>query len=354
MVTSMSAPRLHIQHEQFPGIPAKALEFFHPRNAETKGSTLRAKTVFDFAMHMAQPTGESTSNFPKFHRLNMILQRMADLNLLMVVNRGGIDSMDASYFCNLKDEEVPSLLSTIDFAVYGFPVIYKELSPAVLPIVHVNKEDRPAIGTAFLRASQLVLTAKHCVVGAKSLSIRGISEGAFRSATVMVHNNDALDLAALHFPKPVLEGIKPIDLGPGRVLDEVLVMGYPNVPGFTELLAAEKASVSAQITVTKGAVASEAADLFAKTPLFLITARVRGGFSGGPVLNALGNAIGIVARQPEAEPADKSDLYAQYDNLGYGVAIPSEEIVKFLSACSKGGEGIASRLDTATIGYKEF
>jgi serine protease Do len=350
----MATPRIHIQHEQFPGIPTKALEFFHPRNAETKGGTLRPKTVFDFAMHLAQPTGENTSNFPKFHRLNMILKRMADLNLLMVMNRGGTDSMDASYFCHLNEDEVASILSTIDFAVYGFPVIYKELSPAVVPIVHFNKEDTPAIGTAFLRASQLILTAEHCLAGAKSLSIRGVSETEFRSATVMVHNNRALDLAAIHFPKSVLEGTQPIDLGLGRVLDEVLVMGYPNVPGFTEFLAAEQAAISARITVTKGAVASEAVDMFAKTPLFLITARVRGGFSGGPVLGALGTAIGIVARQPEAEPADRSDLYAQYDNLGYGVAIPTEEIIKFLTACSEGGGNVASRLDTTSIGYREL
>ncbi len=173
-------------------------------------------------MHLSIPTGDQTTNFPKFHRLNLILGRMADLNLLMTVNRGGIDSIDASYYCTLSDAEVASILSTIDFAIYGFPVIYKELSPAVLPIVHTNCAGRLAIGSAFLRTSQLILTARHCLEGAQAISIRGISEREFREATIVVHKNDALDLAAIHFPNPLLPGVKPIDLGTGQILDDVL------------------------------------------------------------------------------------------------------------------------------------
>lgn len=62
----MSLPRLHLLHEQVPGIPAKALEFFHPRNANKDGDTLKARTVYDFAMDLAIPTGDTTSNIPSF------------------------------------------------------------------------------------------------------------------------------------------------------------------------------------------------------------------------------------------------------------------------------------------------
>jgi S1-C subfamily serine protease len=247
--------------------------------------------------------------------------------------------------------EIASIRDGIDYAVYGFPVIYQELSPAVVPIVHVNVNDRPSVGTSFLRTQHLLLTAKHCLVGAKSLSIRGISKEQFSSAQVLVHNNDALDLAALHFPDPVLSGVKPITLGIGRVLDEVLVLGYPNVPGFTELLAAEKAAISSRLTVTKGAIASEATELFARTSLFLITARVRGGFSGGPVLNATGAAVGLVSRQPIADASQSSELYAQYDDLGYGIAIPSEAIVEFLTACKDCNRDVAIPMEIRNIGY---
>jgi len=312
---------------------------------------LKARTVYDFAMYLAVPTGDTTRKCPTFHRLNLILQRMADLNMLMVVHRGGIDSMDAAYFCRLTDAEIASVRDSIDYAVYGFPIIYQELSPAVVPIVHVNAEDRPSIGSSFLRTEYLLLTAKHCLVGAKGLSIRGVANEQFLTAQVRVHSNDALDLAAIHFSDRVLPGVKPITLGIGRVLDEVLVLGYPNVPGFTELLAAEKAAISTRLTVTKGAIASEATELFAKTSLFLITARVRGGFSGGPVLNATGAAVGLVSREPFAKADHSTDLYAQYDNLGYGVAIPSEAIIEFLTACSDDNRDIAMPLDVSTIDY---
>jgi hypothetical protein len=119
--TPMSLPHLHIYHEQFPGIPAKALEFFHPRNALKAGSTLRARTVYDFAMHLAIPTGDTTSSFPMFHRLNLILQRMADLNMQIVVHRGDVYSMNAAYFCALTDAQIASVQATINYAVYGFP-----------------------------------------------------------------------------------------------------------------------------------------------------------------------------------------------------------------------------------------
>ena len=279
---------------------------------------------------------------------------MADLNFLMVVHRGGIDSTDAAYFCSLSDAEIDAVRDSIDYAVYGFPVIYQELSPAVVPIVHVNSDDRESLGSSFLRTQHLLVTAKHCVVGAKSLSIRGISEEQFSSSQILVHRNDALDLAAIHFPDPVLVEVKPITLAAGSVLDEVLVLGYPNVPGFTELLAAEKAAISARLRVTKGAIASEATEIFAKTSLFLITARVRGGFSGGPVLNATGAAIGLVSRQPISDGGQQADFYAQYDNLGYGVAIPSEAILEFLTACEKDNRDVAEPLDVKDIAYSPF
>jgi hypothetical protein len=34
---------------------------------------------------------------------------MADLNILTVMHRGGVDSLDAAYFCALTDEEIASV-----------------------------------------------------------------------------------------------------------------------------------------------------------------------------------------------------------------------------------------------------
>ncbi len=344
---------LHIQHEQFPDLPAKALEYFHPRNANKTASRIDPRTVLEFAMHVGVPNGDSSKRTLKPHRLNLILGRMADLNLLTIARRGQhLGGLDAAYLCELSDEEIKSVLPWINYAVYGFPVIYKELWPAVLPIVRTNDSGRADVGSSYLAGSNLVVTAKHCLVGAKSLSIGGVSAEAFRSAKVVVHNNEALDLAAIWFPVPVLPRITPIGLSEGDILDEVLVMGYPNVPGFTEFIAAEKAAVSARITVSRGAITAKAYDMFAKAELLLITARVRGGFSGGPVLSSRGSVVGIISREPIAAPADAPDFVSQYDNLGYGVAIPANEISVFLQACLDGNSDVVSALDVSSVRYE--
>lgn len=346
-------PRLQIVHEQFPGLPAKALDFFGPANMTRKGSTLKPRTVMEFADHIAKPgITPNSREHPPFHRINLILQRMADLNLLIVMNRGGFAGCDASYICDLDDEQKSGVQSTLDYVIYGFPVIYEDLRHSVIPIIH-SGATCDQIGTSFLRTRYVLLTAAHCVDKAEALSIRGISASQFRQARIAVHKNSALDLAAIYFAEPILPGIKEIELGKGSVLDDVLVLGYPNVPGFTELLAVEKAAVSARITVTSGAIASSATEIFAKASMFLITARVRGGFSGGPVINGSGLAVGLISRQPISCEGEGASLYAHYDNLGYGVAIPTEEIIAFLTACQNQDVETVDFKSGATILYRE-
>lgn len=348
------SPKLHYVHEQFPGLPARALDFFDPDNAERSGTQLKPRTVLEFADYISKPGKEANSRkHPPLHRINLILQRMADLNLLIVANRGSWMAHDASYLCDLSDEEKSKVQSTLDYIVFGFPVIYEELRHSVIPIIHSNSSGNQ-IGSSFLRTRHTLLTAAHCIDEARTLSIRGVSADQFRQSRVAIHKNRALDLAAIKFIDPILPDVKEIELGLGSVLDEVLVLGYPNVPGFTELLAAEKASVSARIAVASGSIASSATEVFAKTSLFLITARVRGGFSGGPVINGAGLAVGLVSRQPISAESEGAEVFTQYDNLGYGVAIPTEEIVAFLSACRDEDTEVVEFRDGAAITYQEF
>ena len=347
-------PKLHSVHEQFPGLPARALDFFDPGNAERSGTQLKPRTVMEFADHISKPGKTANSKqHPPLHRINLILQRMADLNLLIVMNRGSWMAHDASYLCGLSDEEKSGIQSTLDYIVFGFPVIYEELRHSVIPIIHSSSAGNQ-IGSSFLRTRHTLLTAAHCIDGAEILSIRGISADQFNQARVVIHKNRTLDLAAIKFTGPILPDVKEIEFGMGSVLDEVLVLGYPNVPGFTELLAAEKAAVSARISVVSGSIASSATEIFAKTSLFLITARVRGGFSGGPVINSAGLAVGLVSRQPVSAEGESAEFFTQYDNLGYGVAIPTEEIIAFLSACRDEDTEIVEFRDGAGITYQEL
>jgi hypothetical protein len=349
----MIGPNLLHVHREFPGLPSRALDFFDLRNAKRTAGALAPRTVAEFANAIAKPgDAAGLTIHPPYQRLDFILHRMADLNLLTVANQGTLGAHDAAYFCTLSDAQKTGLASTLDYVVYGFPVIYEDLCHSVLPLIHRTPDGAEAIGTAFLSTRQTILTAAHCIKGAKALSIRGISVTEFAAAEIAI--NEGLDVAAIHFPKPVLSGCKPIETGAGEVLEEVITLGYPNVPGFTEVLAAEKAAISTRITVTRGSVASKATEIFAKVPLFLITARVRGGFSGGPVINGKGLAVGVVSSQPVSGGDSPADFYSQYDNLGYGVAIPSEEVSKFLAACGRRDESLASFIDPSRLGYRPF
>jgi S1-C subfamily serine protease len=55
-----------------------------------------------------------------------------------------------------------------------------------------------------------------------------------------------------------------------------------------------------------------------------MSARVKGGSSGGPVINKRGEVIGMISASPSSDSQE-------IDRLGFGTAIASSEIEEFLS-----------------------
>ena len=115
----------------------------------------------------------------------------------------------------------------------------------------------------------------------------------------------------------------------GEVMQEVLVMGYPKIPAFTDFLTAEKATISSKalsrLTPTSGFIAAYGYEYLAKMEAMLITARITGGNSGGPVINQNGCLVGIACQLPDSNPEN-----GDYDDLGYGVAVPVKHLVEIL------------------------
>ncbi len=58
----------------------------------------------------------------------------------------------------------------------------------------------------------------------------------------------------------------------------------------------------------------------------LITAKIRGGNSGGPIVNEEGSVVGVSCQIPNYE-GDIGD----YDDLGYGIVIPIKYLFEILS-----------------------
>lgn len=98
-----------------------------------------------------------------------------------------------------------------------------------------------------------------------------------------------------------------VEIGTGEIIDEIMVMGYPNHAGFNNFL-----------TATTGQIAGIEKSYLCKYESMLLTGKIKGGNSGGPVLNNKGQIVGVITEVPDSD--------GNYDKFGYGLAIPSEYI----------------------------
>ena len=221
----------------------------------------------------------------------------------------------------------------LDFIVLGFPFIRNCFVDSVFPILveikdEITKESRFDIGSCFLIDKKFIVTAKHCVENAISIQI--LSNRKLKSNLKFVYlppaNRGEPDLAILEFSDEIFENQKSFRLASAQILDSVLTMGYPPIPGFSDppVQVAEIAQIAGQLKSTTGLVVGEGHSYLDGTTPMLISARVKGGNSGGPVINQMGLVIGVVSATP-------SGAEGIFDSLGYGVVTPAGEIEKLIN-----------------------
>lgn len=356
----MSNPTVDSYRTIYPNLLLEALKFFSVGNMNKSPGSVSPRTVFEFA-HDFHEKFKSSSEFPQPGIIDSLCQSLCRAGFLspagVDAKRVNIQGMANCYMGNYRSTESQDRLveRVLNCAVYGFLCIYKEYCGSILPIIHKSKMGQPSIGTGFVVSSHYLLTAAHCIEGATELSIRNISTEHLQRATFHRTKNEALDVGLIRFSSPIFETFSIIVLDNPVLLQDVLALGYPNVAGFLPTLAAEKALISSRLTATKGAIASKSFEIFAKSELLLITARVRGGFSGGPILNDRGNCVGLISREPSHQKEDAyDDLINRYDDLGYGTAIPANVIKKFLMDLNEGVELDSTKLDMKYTNFKNF
>lgn len=109
-------------------------------------------------------------------------------------------------------------------------------------------------------------------------------------------------------------------------------MGYPPIPCFDLIKVAETASVGVIIQggpkSVAGQVVAPGKSYLSPLDYFLINARVKGGNSGGPVINGEGKVIGTIVEIP-FDSIGGSDT-GRYDIMGFGVCLPSRYVNQLL------------------------
>lgn len=245
---------------------------------------------------------------------------LANNNVLSLNRRGGVLNGDTSFsfICREHKNEWKKKKEFnrhyYNSMVYGIEYIYRFYRDKVFPIIAYGDDE--SMGTIF-RFRRGLVTARHCIEGNKTFAIKGYSGDFLRKCPVYVSTDESIDIAYIH-----TDELTNVYSDEPNVLDDILVMGYPKVPSFLNFLTGEKAVISTiaqadvRMTPTRGSVAALAQSLYVKElPLMLITAKIQGGNSGGPIINNKGCIVGVTFSEPLSEGG-------KYDDMGYGVGLP--------------------------------
>lgn len=249
--------------------------------------------------------------------ISTICDILCENRQLSSMQRSGFDNVQGTYYCILSQDvkEKPKLRHTLNkqlsYLVYGFKYIYEDYKQCVLPVEYTDNNGDKSLGTCFLYDGGIA-TAKHCIEGAKAIAIQGIPKEILKEAKFEIHQNLRMDLLFIRTKEDISNSL--LFNEDAEILDEVMTMGYPIISGFHNFLTAENATVAARFTASTGQIVSNAEDIFIQEKLFLITAKIKGGNSGGPVIKKNGYIVGISSRLEKGE--------GNYDDLGYGTVIP--------------------------------
>lgn len=237
-----------------------------------------------------------------------------------------------------------------DFMIYGFPVIRKNFEDAVRPVIvnHNVKDKKEDIGSGFTighNRTMYFVTARHCLPKGELITIpMFLPQGEpLMPVNIFGAQDPNVDLVIIETSDKVAISDKCFFLDKPQVLDNVLTMGYPPIQGFTEAIqVSETATIATDLKSSTGQITGSGKHYWGgMKDHFLISARVKGGNSGGPVINRYGLVVGVVIEllQNETTP----------DLLGYGVAISSTVIEDLLTSI----DGKEHKMDFEKLAFEK-
>jgi WD40 repeat protein/V8-like Glu-specific endopeptidase len=169
----------------------------------------------------------------------------------------------------------------------NWPALIQAAKPAVVWILAETSEGTAAGSGTIISPDGYIVTAAHVVTGASSITIVVNESDEYRAS--VVRSDTAMDVAVLKIPASGLTWLGLGDSAQVAIEDEIRVLGYP-LPG----AGVGYIAVAGIIQGTR---------LRDGTTLLQHNASTAGGHSGGPVVNAEGQVIGVhsavLTDQPE-------------------------------------------------------
>ena len=220
--------------ERYPDIVIEILEYFDIANSI---NAAKDKSILKFCeLHKS---GSEYIYQPQI--VSRICKRLCESGIIECLRNNGGLGLDDNYLVILNDKSSfhdnrDLLKYYYNSKIYGFDYIYRMYRDLVVPFVWEKENGDYAAGTGFKFLNGIV-TAKHCIIDVKNLQIKGYEASKLEGKPVYISENDGVDIAFIEtgeLANPFLITRE------GKVMEEVLVMGYPKIPAFTNFLTAEK------------------------------------------------------------------------------------------------------------------
>ena len=296
--------------------PTELLRFFNIRQEDKKYTP---KSIDDYMEYVKSNFGKEINAT----KVSSICKKLENEGLLFDIGKKGRLPFFNQLYMNLQFDERIAIYGGYDFLYYGFSAIRDAFKNSILPI-NVQKSNKDLdIGTCIIQEKNLILTAKHCVDGMKNIEIRH-NGNIIKANKFFMPKNDKYDFAWIETEDDL--NVKTLMWDNGNILDDVLTLGYPPISGFDSLQFAETGTISSVIKASAGEIVAEGESYLDRGDYFLINARVKGGNSGGPVINKYGYCVGMLTQIP-FDNVDPNRI----DIMGFGVAIQTKFIHKVMS-----------------------
>lgn len=170
----------------------------------------------------------------------------------------------------------------------GFNFIIKKYAASIVKIA-TNKDGNEGLGTGFYATTfggsrRAIVTNAH-VIDAPEFKV--FLKDNTELKVLKFEKDDKADLAVIDVDEAAVKDLSPLILYPKfEILEEIITMGYPYIPGTKDNY----------LACHKGEINSEVEDYFGNE-LFLFSAKTSSGNSGSPLINNFGVCVGITTRE---------------------------------------------------------